>query len=178
MSCTERVVNINVCQRGQGLRKLWIIAFLVRMKSEIFEEQNVAARYRRRHSLNLWSNAVGSYLHPATQQSSKSFSHRLQTVLWVRFAFGPTEVRTNNRCRAGCKHVSDGRQSGNDAGVVTDLAFLQRHIQIRAYQDTFTGNLHVGNCLLVHAAFSGRCSFISEVSFIAIYETRPATRIE
>ena len=60
--------------------------------------------------------------------------HRLQAHRGHALALRPVEVADQDHLGAAVAQPADGRQGGSQAGVVADLAVLQRHVEVDAHQ--------------------------------------------
>ena len=84
MSGAEGVVDVDIGQRCELCREFRIVRFLLGVKAEILEEQNVALLEGGRRSLDLWSDTVCRGLDGPPEEACQAFGDRGQPVLQSR----------------------------------------------------------------------------------------------
>jgi prepilin-type processing-associated H-X9-DG protein len=92
--------------------------------------------------------------HRLAQLGGHDIGHRLEGDFLGPLAFGRTaQVGGDHDLGASLDGVLDGRHGGGDAGVGSDFAFLDGHVQVGADEDAFALQVEVG-----HTEEFGHCS--------------------
>ena len=119
MRRAERVVHIDVAQRGQLFRKLRIVLFFFRVEAQILQQQDFAGR--RPHGFHFGTDTIGCHLDRTAQQFFQALSHRFQAHFRIGFAFRTAQMRGQNDAGPLLQRVADGREGCFDALVAGDL---------------------------------------------------------
>ena len=95
----ERVVDIDLGQRGERLRESRIVGFFFRVEAEILEQQYLAGLQLARHFTRNLPTQFGEKAtfsagaHVLIDQFAQPVDHRSKRILGVRLAFGTAQVR-------------------------------------------------------------------------------------
>ena len=139
MGGAEGVVDVDFGELGQLAAELGIVGFLTRIKAQVLQQQDVAVRQRGHLCLHLGPDAVVGHGDGATEELGQVGSHRGEAVLRVRFSLGATEMRGQDQPAALGQDVADGRQGGDDAGVVGDLLLIvEGDVEVDPTENSFT----------------------------------------
>src|SRR5215831_4822312 len=107
MSGAEGIIDVYVAKRGELLRKSGIVLFLLRVKAEILEKQNITIFQVRNRLFDLGTNAVRRKLDRFAEQFAKAYSYRLQAVLRLGFSFRPAQMGSKNQSPTFVNDVAD-----------------------------------------------------------------------
>ncbi len=136
------------------------LAFFFLVEAGVFEQQDLARLQRLGHghraSAPMQSGANFTGLPSSSWQAG---GHRLEAELRPRSPCpwaGPGG--SSAPAMRPAPAVLDRRQRRRDAGVVGDLAVLDRHVEIHAHQHAPALEIHVANRLLVHRSSSNSIS--------------------
>ena len=110
MGGAERVVHIDLAQRGQLAGKVRIVGFLFGMESQILQEQYLARLQSLGHGRRLGTDAVGRQLDRHSKQLAKPDRDRAQAERPVEGALGTPEVGHQHDLRAMVEQIVDGGQ--------------------------------------------------------------------
>ena len=75
---TERVVDIDVAEAGERLRKLRIVRGFTRMESQVFQQQHVAGSKPRCTRLDVAADTVGREVDGTAEQLRETRGHGTQ----------------------------------------------------------------------------------------------------
>src|SRR5688572_17444244 len=134
----ERVVDVEVAERREGLRQLGIVLFFAGMKARILENKDLAVgeglcrRYR--------GVAGGTALEPdwAFGKRGEVARHWSYGVLRVRPALWPTEVREEDNACTSIREINDCGQCRANSSVVADVSIFERDVEVDAYESATT----------------------------------------
>ena len=136
MRGTERVVHVDLGERGKLLRKLRHVLFFFRMEAQVFEQQHVAVLERLGRGFRFRADAIGREGHGLAEQLRQARGGRFQTHFGIHLALGPAQVRSQNQPAAALQDVLNGGQRGLDARVIGDFAgVVQGYIEIHAHEN-------------------------------------------
>src|SRR5207247_8247712 len=132
MRRTERVVHVQIAERGEYLRQLGIVFFLARPEASVLDERDTAARQPARRGDA--RGGIGNELDGRAEQLLEIGDDLLQRVLRVGAALGPSQMRQQDDARAFVPQVLDRGQRGTQARVIGDLAVFERDVEVDAYE--------------------------------------------
>ncbi len=154
MRGAERVVDVDVGELGERLRKRGIVLFLFRVEAQVLEQDDLGSAMRCGHGgFRRLADAVGRKDDVALQQLPQSIGDRLQAELRRRLALRPPQVRRKNDRRALVERVVNGRQRRGDARVVGDRAVLDRHVEVDADEDALAAEIEVLDRVFRHRRY-------------------------
>ena len=146
MGGAERVVHVNLGERGQLLRKLRHILLFFRVKAQVLEQQHFAVFESLGRGFRFRPNAIGHKSDGLAQYLRQARGRRLQAHFGIHFALGTPQVRRQNQTAAAFQNVLNRGQRRLDAGIVGDFSGLvEGHIEIDAHEDAFAFYIEVTN---------------------------------
>ncbi len=122
----EGVVDVDVGQRGEGLRERRIVGLFFGVVAQILKQQHLAGFELARHLAGHFADAVrrkgdvDGFAQLLVEQLAQADDHRAQRVLGIRLALGAAQMRGEDDLGLVAQGVDDGGQRGHDAGVVGD----------------------------------------------------------
>ena len=120
----ERVIHVDLGQRGERAREGRVVLFLLGVEPEVLEQHELRPARRLRRSTRLLAprtDPVGCERHRAPSNVADDCGHRLQAELRAGLALRPAQVRGQDDRGARVERVPDGRQRRGDARVVGDV---------------------------------------------------------
>src|SRR5690606_11425114 len=153
---TERVVDIHVAELGQrGAERLHVFGFRLlalfgRVETQVLEQHDLPGVELGTRRFDLRADAVVQERHLAAEQRLELLGDRRERVLGLgTLALGATEVAHQDHAGATLEGELDRRQSRDDARVVGDLAVGHGHGEVHAHEDSFAGEVEVGDAQLL-----------------------------
>ena len=142
---SERVVDIDIAQRGELFRKAWIVLLLLGMKAQVLEQQHFARG--RPHLFHLWPHAIRRHFHGTPEQLRQPNRHRLEAHLRIRLALGAAQVACQNHTRAMVERVLNGGERRPHPFVAGNLLppRRQRDIKVRTDENRFALEIQISN---------------------------------
>ncbi len=150
MGGPERVVDVRVGQRRQGLREFRLVGLLARVEAQVLQEQDVPRIEALDDALDFRADAVVHETHRARERLREGRRDRRERELRLALAFRLAQVRGADDARPGLDRGANRRQRFADSGVVGDTALLERHVEVHAKEETLAGEVEVPQGL--HAA--------------------------
>ena len=142
----ERVVHVDVGERGELGRERRVVLLFLGMEAKVFEQHDVAAGLRLGDGLPCrFTNAVAREHDLPPEERREVRRDRLEAVFRVRLAFRTTQVRGEDDGGALVERVLDGRQRRAHAGVVADDAVLERHVEVDADENALALEIEVAD---------------------------------
>ncbi len=124
-------------------------------KAGVLQHQNLPGLQRGDSSVSL--HAVRRELDWLAQYLGQIFSHWLQAQFrLVAIGFRTTQVAHQGQSRALVKDVLNGRQGRLNAGVIRDLAVLERDVEVNPHNDFFACERYVFYRFFVHVLFASK----------------------
>ena len=127
------------------------------MEASVFEQKHIAVAERERLGFRLFADAITGESDRLADQGTESRSHGSEALLGIGLAFGAAQVAGEDDFGTFFDQELDGRQGLLDAGGVGDdhlpVFLFERHIEIDAHKDAFSGEVEVTNGLLGHGIF-------------------------
>ena len=93
----ERVVDVEVAQRGEFLGERRIVLLFLGMEAQILEQQDFAGRGL--HGLDFGPDAIGRHLYGTFSNCSRRAATGCRLISAIGLAFGTAEVRCENHRR-------------------------------------------------------------------------------
>ncbi len=136
----ERVVDVNVAERGELRDELRIVVLLALVEAGILEAEDFALPHGGDGSLRSFADAVRCERHRPVEHPGNGRDQRLQRLLRIK-SFRTPEMRQQDHLAALVGNFPDGRSRARDAGRIGDLAVLDRHIEVDADQHAFAPDI-------------------------------------
>src|SRR5688572_12728862 len=131
----ERIIHENVAQLRKRTRERWIVCFFTREEPRVLEQQELARRQCARCFLRFVRIRRLDEMNLLLDQMFEAFRDRLQRILRVGLALGPSEVRQDDRACAAIEQHSKSRQRSAYTRVVRDLEILiERNVEVCAQE--------------------------------------------
>ena len=119
---TERVVDVDVGERGERRGELGVVRLLARLEAHVLEHDDLAVDHAVDGLVRLGADDVVDEDDVAAEQALQHAAHRPQRELRVRLALRPAEVADDDDAGAVVDEVAQRRQRRAHAGVVGDGA--------------------------------------------------------
>ena len=149
----ERVVDVHVAERRQLPRELSVVARLLRVETQVLEQEHVARPQRGRRLRGRGADTVVRGRDGAAEQLREARRHRGHAQLVHHLPFGTAEVGHEHQRAPLVDQVLDGRQGGADARVVDDVTARERDVEVDAHEHALARERIVGERPL-HGVFS------------------------
>src|SRR6266542_5309287 len=127
----------SMAQPGELLSKCVVVLLFFLMKSQIFQQKDVAILQPRSPGFSFFANAVCCESNRSAKQTRKMLSHRSKAVFLNPLALRSPQVRSQNYASILPDAIPNRRQGSSNTRVVFNLAFLQRHVEVNADEDAF-----------------------------------------
>src|SRR5450759_3784863 len=156
MGGAEGVVDVEIGELGELLRKMFVVGFFLGVEAEVFEQQRLAFLELERHFFGFGPNALGAEadVFAARQffveHHAQTLGNGLEAQLWIGLAFGTAEVRREDEAGAVSQSVLDAGQGFADAGVVHDAAVVERDVEVDTHEDAVIVEREIANGKLGH----------------------------
>ena len=128
----ERVVDVEIAQRGKRLGKLRIVFLLARPEARVLDEGDGAA-WQASCGRDA-AHRIGNEFDGRAEQPFQVADDLLEGVLRIRATFRPAQMREQHDARSLFPQVRDRRQRGAEPRVVGDLAVLQRDVEVDPHE--------------------------------------------
>ncbi len=158
----ERVIDVVLGELGELLGKTFVIRLFFRVEAQVFEQERLSLFQFEGDFLGLRANALGAESDIFTarkftiEQHAQALGNRLQAHLWIGFALGSSEMRSENETRTVAQSVLDRGQSFADAGVIHDAAIVERDVEVHAHEDAVIVEGQIANRKFGHGGFLSR----------------------
>ncbi len=120
------------------------------MEAQVFQEKHVTRIHLGHQFFHGCADTIRSEDDFFPQQSPQALGHRRQAVFWIERAFRPPKMGAENDFCAFVHDTVDGRQSGPNTGIVSDLQRLvERDIEVRPDDHSFPTERHIVDGFLV-----------------------------
>ena len=151
MRGAERVVDVDVAERGHLLRERVVVLLLALVDAAVLEQHHLSGFQRRLPRRVV--DPVRDQRDVALEQSPQPFGDRLQRVLGLELSFGrAAEVRRDHHDRARLQRGLDRRHRRADARVVGDTAVIVLwHVEVGADEHPLVRERDVGHPEELHA---------------------------
>ena len=172
--CAEGVGHIELCHVCQGFGKVCVVLFFADVKTQIFQQHDLAGLQRGGFSLGVFADDVLGKDDFAAQQLAQTLCHGCQGQLFLPFALGLAQVGAGDHSGVVIQQVLDGGQRCTDALIVSDGAgfLILGDVEITAEQDLFAGYINVGYSFFVVVHSNGllklQCILQKESGFAEI----------
>ena len=134
MRRSERVVHVEVAQRGECLRQRGVVLFFPGPEARVLHEGHAASRQ------SLGGCDAGHRIRDELDRRGEDpldIPHDLlQGELGIGPARGTAQVRQQDDPGSLLPQVLDRRRGGADPRVVRDAPVLQRHVEVHAHEGT------------------------------------------
>ena len=150
MRRAECVVHVAVGQRGQRLRELRIVLFLLRVKAQVLEQDDAPGGNLLNQPLNLRPRAIVHEGDGAPEQVRQVAGHGPEAELGVDRSFGPSQMTGQNDGGAMIEREPYRRQRGANARVVADDAVFERHVEVDPDEEPLALKIEIANRQLGH----------------------------
>ena len=135
MRRAERVVDVDVGERGQLLAEGGVVLLLALVEAQVLEQQHVAVAQRGRLGLGILAHRVAREHDRLAEKLGKAQRGRAQAErLLVTGARRTSQVAHQDDARAVADELLDRGQRGADARVIGDDAVFDRHVEVDAHQ--------------------------------------------
>ena len=141
MRAAERVVHVDVGQRGELLGEGGIVLLLRGVEAQVLEQQHAAGRQRRDRLVGGRPDAVVGERDRRAEEGGERVGDRAQAHVRDALAVGAPEVRHQDHLRVLLAQVLDGRQRLAEALVGLDLAVLEGDVEVDAHDDALAGDV-------------------------------------
>src|SRR5215470_15779507 len=151
MRGAECIVHVKISETGELLGKFLVVPFLLCMKAQILEQERLAFFELASHFFRLNADAVGtetdvfSPCQYAVEHHAQPLGNRLQAHLCVGFAFGPTQMRSEDQPRTMAQRMLDGWKRLANAGIVHDAPIFKWDIEIHAHENAMFVERQIAN---------------------------------
>ena len=122
MSGAERVVDVDIAERGKLRGEPVVVLRLARLEADVLEHDDVARFERRDRSLRALAHDVGGETDLRAGQLGETIGDRSQRERGIRPALGAAQVRNEDDLRAARAQRLDRRQRRANPRVVGDQA--------------------------------------------------------
>ena len=145
MRRAERIVHVQIGERGQRRRELRIVFLFLRVEPQVFEQHDAAAGCLRliHDPARLVADAVVDERHGLAEELGEAIGDRPQAHLRIHFALRPAQMAREHDGGAVIERVLDRRQRRADPRVVADDAVLQRDVEIDADEDALALEIEI-----------------------------------
>ncbi len=155
----KSIVDIDVAELGEGLRKTGRVRLLAFVETKIFEERDLPRSERGDNAFCFLADAVGGEGHvTTTDRALERRYHQAQGEGGIGFAPRTAEMRHHDHLRALLDQRFDRRRESFDAGGVGDDAILDRDVQIGAQQHALAADIDVIEGSKFRHGLVGSCS--------------------
>src|SRR5437588_7806028 len=120
----EGIIDIDVAEFRESTGELWVVRFLPGMKTQIFQERDVAVLHRGNDLFRHLANYVVTEDDRLIDQGVQMIADWSERVLLDTFSLRPAEVRHQNRLRLLLAQIIDCRQRFPNSRVVGDFNFV------------------------------------------------------
>src|SRR5207253_4744348 len=145
----EGIIDIDVAEFRESTGELWVVRFLPGMKTQIFQERDVAVLHRGDDLFRHLANYVVTEDDRLIDQGVQMIADWSERVFLDTFSLRPAEVRHQNRLRLLLAQIIDCRQRFPNSCVVGDFNFVavlfDRHIEINARQNALPANIDISD---------------------------------
>jgi hypothetical protein len=137
----EGVVDIEVAVGGQGGGEVGVVLLFAGVEADVLQQGHAAVLHGVDHLGGGRADAVAGEGHLLLQQLAQRLGDEGQAHLRHDLALGAVEVGQQDDLGALCRQVVDGRQGRAQAGVVGDLAAVDRHVEVHPDQGALAGEI-------------------------------------
>ena len=134
MGGRERVIDVDIAERGERFGKFRIVLLFARMKARVLQQQHVAVLQFRHGRLRDGPDAIFGECDGAAEHARECCGERLQRHAGHDFSAGPVEMGEHDDARPLVGKLFDGGGLAFDARRVRDHAILHRHVEVGAHQ--------------------------------------------
>ena len=152
MRGAERIVHIEVAQRGQLSGKGRIVFRFAGMESDVLQHHDVAVAHSLHRGLDRRADAVVHVFDRPAHQGGQPVGERRRAIGIVHLAFRAAEVGHQDHTRAALDQVLKRRDGFSDSGVVDDSSVLDGDVEIDPHEDSLARNVHVADGGFVEGA--------------------------
>ncbi len=149
----EGVHDKYVRQAGEPGREFGIVLLFLGMEAAVFQQGYAALRKLLEPDLDLRPDTVVELHDVHAQELAEPRGDRIHAQSVVGAILGTPQVRDKDDPAArGLAQVINGRQRRADAGVVDDLAVLERDVEVDAHEHALADDVDVLDGLLQDAS--------------------------
>ena len=125
------VVYINIGKAAQLFAELVIIFLFLRMKPEVFQQQDITLLHVGYHFFHFNSHTVMRHSHIFFQKPAQPFCSRGKAHTRNSFPLWPSEVGCQNNLSSLIQRIIDGRKHRPYPCVLGNISLvIQRHIKV------------------------------------------------
>ena len=137
VSAAKGVKDENVSQGGQLFGKFGVVFLLLNAEAEVFHQNHLARLEGGALGLGVRSQHVGGHGDGDAQELFQVIPGGEQGHFLLPLAVGPPQVGQENHGGVMLQQVADGRQGGDDPGVIVNDAglFVVGNVKITAQED-------------------------------------------
>ncbi len=139
MGRAERVVHVDVGERGELAREALFVRLLAGVKAQVLEQQHLARSERPALRERSLADAVLGEENVQVQDLAEVLGDGTKRQRRNAFSLRTAEMRSDDRMTAVGDHPLDRRQCFVDPRGVGDLAVANRDVQVGADEDTLAG---------------------------------------
>ena len=145
---SERIVDVEVEAGRELLRERRVVLLFLRVEANVLEHHDIARLHRTDGLLDAWTHRVVEKGDLAFGDLREPLRHRRERELGV-CPFGTPQVRDQPERRAAFdKGAESGKRRAN-ARVVSDLAVVERHVEVDADEYALSADVGVSDGPLV-----------------------------
>ncbi len=140
----ERIVDVDVGERGERARELGVVALLALVEAQVLEHRDVAGLQRGDHLIGLRADAVGCERHGLAEKSGQRLCHGAQRMLRRRTTLGATEVRGHDHLGPAPGKICKARRHAFQTRSIAHLAVAHRDVEIGTHEHAFARHIEAG----------------------------------
>ncbi len=146
----ERVHDEDLAEHGVALGEGGVVLFLADIEPAVLEQHDFARFDVDRLAVQI----IAQQTHGLAERMAEPGGDRRERFVFAEMAFlRPAEVRHDHHTRARVARELDRRQRGFQTLARADLAVLERHVEVFAYQHALALEIEFGHAEYGHARF-------------------------
>ena len=156
MRRAERVVDIDVAERGEAFREIDVVLFFLGVEAQVLEEDDATGGLAGNGALGWRSDAVFRKTDVPAEQLLQASRYRTKAHVGIGLTLRSPEVRRqDDAARARLQRVFDRRDRLAYTRVIADDALLERDVEVHADEDALVLQIEIANGASGHG-LSGR----------------------
>ncbi len=149
MGGAEGVVDEDIGQLSQLLAELGVVLGLALFKAGVFEQHDLAILELVSQTVRVLACNVLRHADLDAEQLAQTVGDDLQAQLGLKLALRLAHVGAQDDAGAVLAQIIDRRQSGDDALIRGDFAFLGGNVEVAAAEHPLAADIDVFNGFLV-----------------------------
>ena len=142
MGCSKGIIDINITQCRQLLRKAFIPLVFGAVETQVFQQQDLTRLQRLGLSKGIIAHTIRCKLNGTTNGCFECACNMSQRELILRSTLRPSKVRHEDHASTCIQDALNGRSGAKDARIITHFeGIIQWNIEINTDQGTFTGKI-------------------------------------